>query len=236
MAAVPVFQVKHFDSSQGFQSVVVHWGQSSVSHFCMVTGVGSRASSHRLLSTLCVMLFSLTMQWAALICVGQNVILYHSGRGLTTDALGVPPENRRRRKPENSPTIPWWSIRISRSSGRLKPSDDYIYIYRKEKNERDAAKVLDVPLPSKTGLPNASSSAVVVSLSAAGSSINIRFTLALLTPSNAWNGHRACSLPLVSNGRHVAPPRVLSRVPPAQDGTKLPSLPSPRGEYNACVV
>lgn len=69
---LPVFQVKHLDSSQGFQSVVVHWGQSSVSHFCMVTGVGSRASSHKLLSTLCVMLFSLTMQWAALICIGKK--------------------------------------------------------------------------------------------------------------------------------------------------------------------
>lgn len=49
-----------------------------------------------------------------------------------------------------------------------------------------------VPFPSKTGLPNMSSS-VVVSLSVAGSSMNILFTLALLTPLNPWNGHRPYS-------------------------------------------
>lgn len=37
------------------------------------------------------------------------------------------------------------------------------------------------------------SSSVVVSLSAAGSSMNILFTRALLTPWNPWNGHRAYS-------------------------------------------
>lgn len=65
---VPVFQVKHLDSSHDFHSVNIHCGQSSVSHFWIVTGVGNLASSHRLLSTLCVMLLSFTMQWAALIC------------------------------------------------------------------------------------------------------------------------------------------------------------------------
>ena len=66
--AVPVFHVKQRDSSHSDQFPGTQRGQSSMPHFCMVGGVGSPASSHRLLSTFCVVLWRRTMQWAALIC------------------------------------------------------------------------------------------------------------------------------------------------------------------------
>jgi len=63
---LPVFQVKQRDSSQGDQSLGTQCGQSSVPHFCIVGGVGRPASSHRLLSTFCVVLCRRTIQCAAL--------------------------------------------------------------------------------------------------------------------------------------------------------------------------
>jgi len=63
---LPVFQVKQRDCSQGDHSLGTQRGQFSVPHFCIVGGVGRPASSHRLLSTFCVVLCRRTMQCAAL--------------------------------------------------------------------------------------------------------------------------------------------------------------------------
>ena len=62
---LPVFQVKHWDSSQGVHEPTCQWGQTSSPHFCIPDGAFNPASSHKPPSTDLVMLFKRTMHWAA---------------------------------------------------------------------------------------------------------------------------------------------------------------------------
>lgn len=61
---IALLRLRHLDSVHNVHSLVLQCGHCTIPHFSTVVGIGRLASSHKMLSTLCVALSSFTMQCA----------------------------------------------------------------------------------------------------------------------------------------------------------------------------